>query len=189
MKKFLIFIVILLIFPDSIKVNSSILLINKNNPLPKSYIPNNLTHVSYIHTFKDIMLDYDCYMAYIKLYNDSNLPFIIYSGYRSYEYQQLIYVGDKYQAKPGESEHQSGLAIDVTIDGVGLHEEFGHTKEGKWLNDNCHKYGFIIRYPKNKEAITGFLYEPWHIRYVGIDVAHIIYKNDITLEEYINNNY
>jgi hypothetical protein len=87
---------------------------------------------------------------------------------------------------PGSSEHQTGLSIDVSSDSVGcaLEESFGATADGKWLAKNCHKYGFIIRYPKNKTKITGYSYEPWHIRYVGRKLATYLYKNDLTLEEY-----
>ena len=87
---------------------------------------------------------------------------------------------------PGSSEHQTGLTIDVSAKSVGyrLDQSFGDTKEGKWLAKHCHEYGFIIRYPYGKEKITGYSYEPWHIRYVGISIAGYLYKNDLTLEEY-----
>ena len=86
-------------------------------------------------------------------------------------------------AKPGHSEHQTGLSIDV--EGSNLdYDLFAESKEFNWMKNNAHKYGFILRYPKGKEHITGFKYEPWHYRYVGKDVASYIYKNNITLEEY-----
>lgn len=113
------------------------------------------------------------------------------SGYRSYYSQQSIYNGyvakwgqeytDKVSARPGHSEHQTGLAFDITS----LNTDYSNTAEGKWLESNCHKYGFIIRYPKDKTYITGYSYEPWHIRYVGVDVATYIMKNNLTLEEYL----
>lgn len=90
-------------------------------------------------------------------------------------------VKDGIAARAGHSEHQTGLAFDV---GSGL-ESFGNTAAGKWLETNCHKYGFIIRYPKYKELITGYNYEPWHIRYVGIEVATEIMENNLTLEEFL----
>lgn len=114
------------------------------------------------------------------------------SGYRSYYDQQYIYnnyvardgkaEADRYSARPGHSEHQTGMAIDVNS----LYQSFENTNEGIWLNNNCYKYGFIIRYPKGKEEITGYMFEPWHIRYVGVDLATTLYNNGdwITIEEY-----
>ena len=119
-----------------------------------------------------------------------NIPLL--SGFRSYSRQQTLYnnyvardgvtLADTYSARPGHSEHQSGLAFDVGK----LDNNYGETAAGKWLKDNAHKYGFIIRYLKGKESITGYQYEPWHIRYVGIDHATKIYEQGITLEEYLN---
>lgn len=118
-----------------------------------------------------------------------NLPLI--SGYRSYDTQVAIYNrninnrGMAYtlvsSAKPGHSEHQTGLAFDVGQ----ISASFGNTKAGIWLEQNCYKYGFIIRYPQYKEGITGYKYEPWHIRYVGEKAAAEIMKNNLTLEEYL----
>ena len=87
---------------------------------------------------------------------------------------------DIYSARPGYSEHQTGLCTDInTVD-----SSFANTKEAKWLADNSYKYGFILRFPKGKEDITGYKYEPWHYRYVGEETAKIIYDEDLTLEEY-----
>lgn len=116
----------------------------------------------------------------------------IQSGYRSYARQEGIYnnyvmldgqvAADTYSARPGHSEHQSGLAFDLnTID-----DSFTNTNEGKWVNENCYRYGFIIRYPKGKDNITGYMHESWHLRYVGVDLATALYNNGewITIEEY-----
>lgn len=116
----------------------------------------------------------------------------IQSGYRSYYTQDYIYnnyvardgqvAADTYSARPGHSEHQSGLAFDLnTID-----DSFTNTAEGKWVNNNCYRYGFIIRYPKGKDNITGYMHESWHLRYVGVDLATALYNNGdwITMEEY-----
>ena len=115
------------------------------------------------------------------------------SGYRSYDTQEYLYnnyvsrdgkeKADTYSARAGTSEHQTGLATDINS----VSSKFENTKEFKWLKDNAHKYGFILRYPKGKEHITGYMYEPWHYRYVGKDVAKIIYENDFTYEEYYVN--
>lgn len=112
------------------------------------------------------------------------------SGFRSYELQQSLYnrycdrdgkeAADRYSARPGHSEHQSGLALDLNE----ISSSFANTDEGKWVEENCHKYGFILRYPREKEAQTGYMYEPWHIRYVGVSVAERIYNSGLCLEEY-----
>jgi D-alanyl-D-alanine carboxypeptidase len=93
---------------------------------------------------------------------------------------------DLVSAKPGTSEHQLGLAMDVTSESVGfdLLESFGETEEGQYIADHAHEYGFIIRYPQGKTAITGYSYEPWHLRYLGVDVATDIYNSGKTMEEY-----
>ena len=112
------------------------------------------------------------------------------SPYRSYEVQKGLYEwyasydgydnADTYSARPGHSEHQTGLAFDLNS----IDDSFADTKEGKWVAENCHKYGFIIRYPKGKEDITGYMYESWHIRYLGVDMATKVYESGKTLEEY-----
>jgi len=118
------------------------------------------------------------------------------SGYRSYERQRDIFksnlkkngeVANKYSARAGQSEHQTGLAIDITCEAINfsLDEEFENTFEYNWLKENVHKYGFIIRYPKGKEEVTGYNFEPWHLRYVGEDMAEEIFFSNITLDEYL----
>jgi D-alanyl-D-alanine carboxypeptidase len=118
------------------------------------------------------------------------------SGFRSYELQKTIYARNiaelgeteakRQSAYPGNSEHQTGLAMDISSAAMGysLRQSFGDTREGKWLKENAGAFGFIIRYPKGKEAITGYIYEPWHVRYVGREVAVEIMRKGITLEEY-----
>lgn len=114
------------------------------------------------------------------------------SGYRSYYDQKNIYnnyvardgqaAADTYSARPGHSEHQTGLAFDLNT----ISNAFANTPEGKWVAENCHKYGLILRYPKGKDNITGYIYEPWHLRYIGGDLPSKLYNNGnwITLEEY-----
>lgn len=118
------------------------------------------------------------------------------SAYRSYNTQKSIYnywlnargkaYASKYVALPGHSEHQTGLAVDITSKRMrfGLDESFDQTPEGKWLINNAHRYGFILRYPKGKERITGYNYEPWHLRYVGVKEATVMKKNNWTFEEW-----
>ena len=119
------------------------------------------------------------------------------SGYRSYGRQQLLFRNNLrrngleytslYSAMPGRSEHQTGWAMDITANSVDnkLSTKFGETAEGQWVTENCYKYGFIIRYPKGKEDITGYAYEPWHLRYVGKDLANKLYQENMVLEEYV----
>lgn len=129
---------------------------------------------------------------------EEGVIFYATSGFRSYSTQKAIFDrksdqrGEKAAnasvANPGYSEHQTGLAMDVeghSSLGIGLVDDFGETPEGKWLAQHCHEYGFIIRYPKGKTSITGYIYEPWHIRFVGKEAANEIFEMDITFEEYI----
>lgn len=133
--------------------------------------------------------------AFNKMKKDATnegLDIYISSGFRSYSTQEYTYdywvsldgkeLADTYSARPGHSEHQTGLAIDLNS----IDDSFASTKEGKWVNENCYKYGFIIRYPKGKDDITGYKYESWHLRYVGVELATKLYNNGkwITMEEY-----
>ena len=120
------------------------------------------------------------------------------SGFRSYSTQKAIFErkletmsersANASVAKPGYSEHQTGLAMDIegeSTKNTGLTEAFGESPEGIWVAENCHEYGFIIRYPKDKTDITGYVYEPWHLRYVGLEAAEEITELGVTFEEYI----
>ena len=115
-----------------------------------------------------------------------NVQIMINSSYRSYKNQESThkYYGDKIAARPGHSEHQTGLGIDITSIAHPGGTAFGESEEGKWIIENCWRYGFIIRYPKGKEDITGYDNEPWHFRYVGEEVAKQIKDEDITFDEY-----
>ena len=176
-----------------------LLLVNKTNSLHETYIPEDLVNVSSKYK-AGIKLDKKTYENFLKMQEDAlkrGYNIDIMSGYRDYLYQDKIYnklVQDKgfnYAisriAKPGCSEHQTGLAIDICVyreDKCYIEEEVTDFVEVKWLHQNCHRYGFILRYPFGKEDITGYSYEPWHLRYVG-DIASQIYNKDITLEEYL----
>lgn len=156
-----------------------ILVVNKTYSLPKSYAPGWETEAS-PHLWEMIS---DAKSEGIELWMSS--------GYRSWYDQQYIYNGyvaedgqeaaDRYSARPGHSEHQTGLAYDLND----LSHDFGETPEGKWVAGNCYKYGFIIRYPKEKEHITGYIYEPWHIRYLGVEKATEVYESGLCLEEFL----
>ncbi len=128
--------------------------------------------------------------------SEEGLTLLGRTGYRSYEAQENIFINfvnnhgyeeaRTFSAKPGQSEHQTGLAMDITADSVdgGLSGDFGSTEEGQWVEENAHLHGYIIRYPRDKEEITGYIYEPWHIRYVGVDLATELYETGLTMEEY-----
>ncbi len=178
-----------------------LMLVNKDNALPKDYVPDNLTSVSAAtQAASGQKLSKPAAAAFEKLVaaakeNDHTIKLI--SGFRSYETQQQLYKnyvlkdGDyasEYSAEPGHSEHQTGLAADVSSPSVeyDLIQRFGETKEGIWLAENAHKFGFIVRYNAGKEDITGYIYEPWHIRYVGKEAALEMHLQNLTLEEYLN---
>lgn len=122
---------------------------------------------------------------------EEGLDLFVISSFRTFEYQYNLYsnyllrsgrdAADRYSARPGFSEHHTGLAFDLNS----ADQSFGKTAEGIWLADNCSRFGFIIRYPKDKEDITGYMYEPWHIRYLGSDIASEITEKGICLEEYL----
>ena len=156
------------------------LVVNKTYTLPSSY-GNGLTNAT-TEAFNKMQ-------AAAKV---DGLNIYISSGFRSYSYQKTLYnnyvnrdgfvAADTYSARAGHSEHQSGLAFDVNT----INDSFANTEEGKWLNDNCYKYGFILRYPNGKSDETGYQYEPWHFRYVGVELAEKLYNNGnwITVEDY-----
>ena len=131
------------------------------------------------------------------MYEDAkkqNIIFKITTAYRDYNFQSILYnnyvnsdgktLADTYSARPGYSEHQLGYSFDLTNEDYADFSEFEYTDEYKWLQENAYKYGFILRYPKDKEYITGYVFESWHYRYVGNDISTYIYENDITYEEY-----
>lgn len=166
---------------DGLTSIDGILIVNNSFSLPESYGIG--------------AIQKDAYAEFNNLLTDARadgVHFSLLSGYRSYRTQKEIYddyvskhgkeAADKAVSRPGYSEHQTGYALDLN----NAEESFGNTNEGKWLAANCAKYGFIIRYPKGKESVTGRQYQPWHIRYVGPELAKKLYNNGewITLEEY-----
>ncbi len=180
-------------------------IINRDHPLTEFYRPDDLVAPDIPFSFSNKTLDKRklkqvAATALEELYNaalaEEGLTIYGVSGYRSYDRQYDIYGANLitrgirhtnlYSAAPGNSEHQTGLAIDVSCQSVNFNliERFASTPEGLWLKDNCWRFGFILRYPKDKEHITGYAYEPWHIRYVGVPLAYYLYTNNLTLEEY-----
>jgi zinc D-Ala-D-Ala carboxypeptidase len=185
---------------------NTLALVNKLYGLPEDYIPNDLKRPDVTFPFGDQDLEKsllrkeaaDALEEMFEGAKNEGIELYAISGYRSYERQDNLYVSEvskvgeekaaQVVAVPGTSEHQTGLAMDISSKSAGLrlNEQFGHTEEGRWLAENAHKYGYILRYPKGKEDITGYMYEPWHFRYVGVKAAEEIYKNQLTMEEYFD---
>lgn len=181
-------------------------LVNKEFALPEGYAPKDLVrpNVSFSFGDQDIEKSYmrkEAAEALEKMFTEAGnhqMQLFAVSGYRSYERQVQVFNNEvqnvgrdqavQVVAVPGNSEHQTGLSMDISSESANfsLSEQFGQTPEGKWLAANAHKFGFILRYPNGKEGITGYQYEAWHFRYVGIKAATEIYENDLTLEEYFN---
>lgn len=158
---------------------NGVLLVNKQHGLPYSYGSG---------------VDASAYAALQQLQNaaaSNGHEMTLISGYRSYDYQASLYNGyvmmdgqaaaDRYSARPGYSEHQTGLAFDIGK----LDQNYGYSPAGQWLAQHAHEYGFIIRYPQGKEHVTGYMYEPWHVRYLGVTLASNVYMSGLTLEEYL----
>ena len=180
-------------------------IVNKERSLPDGYEPGDLVEPDVPFSFDEPHekrhMRQEAAEALEKLFaaaDSEGIELRAVSGYRSYARQKSVYeshVASKGEAEasrisafPGTSEHQTGLTIDVSSPSAGnaLEQAFGQTKEGLWLADNAPEYGFIIRYPEGREGITGYVYEPWHIRYVGEDLALDIAQSGLTLEEYFD---
>lgn len=166
---------------DGVSYIGDLLIVNKTYSLPDNYNPGGLTD-EFMDAFYDMQ-------AHAEL---DGIDLWIQSGFRSYDTQEDLYnyyvsidgkeAADTYSSRPGHSEHQSGLAADIN----NPDESFNGTKEAEWLKENCYKYGFIIRFPEGKEDSTGYIYESWHIRYVGKEWAKKITESGKSLEEYFN---
>lgn len=181
-----------------------LILVNKNNYLDKNYIPEDLKAIAYFAKDRSAESRFmraeaaDHFNRMVELAKEAGIEIVMTTAYRSYGFQSVLYnnyvakygqaEADKFSAKPGFSEHQTGLSVDVSAPSVGyaLKESFDQTTEWKWLTENMTDYGFILRYPKGKTGITGYMYEPWHLRYVGTEIAKIITDENITFEEYMN---
>ncbi len=177
-------------------LNKITIIVNKYNYLTRDYVPKNLESIplSYARSgMKLVNVAKDAYVEMAKAAEKQKLKLVVTSSYRDYEYQEDIYnryvksdgkeAADTYSGRPGFSEHQTGLAVDL-YNGKKLYTEFEDTKEFDWMQDNAYKYGFILRFPKDKDNITGYQYESWHYRYVGKEIAQYIHEHDITYEEY-----
>ncbi len=186
--------------PESITV-----IVNKKRSLPDGYIPPDLVVPNVAFSYSGVLekshMRKEAAAALEQLFAASKkdgLDLRAVSGYRSYKRQVAIYKNnvatkgqeytDRVSARPGTSEHQTGLAIDVSGPGIGygLEQSFGATKEGKWLKQHAPEYGFVIRYTENGESSTGYTWEPWHIRYIGKAIAQDVTSKGMTLEQYFD---
>ena len=196
-------------YSDSITVTDDsdmTLLVNKSHALPEGYAPSDLEIMEQYGCVQGE--DYSCQdVAYMELRSEALQAYYqwcqaaqeqgIYiraiAGYRSYDYQAGLWnynagiygeeYADQYYARPGQSEHNSGLAVDITFNGYNFNEI--ELYDGyEWILSSAHEYGFILRYPEDKQDITRYGYESWHFRYVGKEAAEVIYRNNWTLEEY-----
>ncbi len=181
-----------------------LVLVNKEYALSDQFVPADLVRPNVSFSFGDQKLEQsllrkDTALALENMFAEAKkagIELFAVSGYRSFSRQKTLFdaevskVGEKKAeqavAVPGTSEHQSGLAMDIAGRSTNFYltADFTNTLEGKWLAENAHRFGFILRYPKGKENITHYEFEPWHFRYVGVKAATIIYKHQWTLEEY-----
>lgn len=176
--------------------DEKLMLVNKYNHLPENYNPSDIVDVKNWYCYGENKIKEEVYQKFIEMFNaaeSDGKKIIISSGFRTYDEQKETYnnyvdrygvkKADSLAARPGFSEHETGLTLDITT-GTATKDTFEDTEAFKWLNENSYKYGFILRYPKDKEDITGYDYEPWHYRYVGVEVATKIHELDITFDEY-----
>src|SRR5574344_193897 len=173
-----------------------LMLVNKYNYLNEDYVPDKIMNVDSSYAYADNSTREDVFEAFKNMYNDAlldNITLIINSSYRNYQDQDEVWTArkkaygaqkaDNYAARAGFSEHQTGLALDINQFNT-TEKDFENTEAFTWLSNNAYKYGFILRYPKDKENITGYSYESWHYRYVGKDTAEKIVNEGITFDEY-----
>lgn len=186
-------------YTDVVKTDTSkgkLMLVNKYYALRKDYQPKNLVSISNQYGYGENAIEKEVFNHYLEMYQDAKqegLTLIVTSSYRDYDYQEELWNqyknqqgqewADSVSARAGQSEHQTGLTMDIATYGS-VFNDFENTDEFKWMEKNAYKYGFILRYPKGKEDITGYDYESWHYRYVGVDTATKIHKLGITYDEY-----
>ncbi|EXJ22951.1 D-alanyl-D-alanine carboxypeptidase [Alkalibacterium sp. AK22] len=188
---------------DLLKPSSIKALVNKQYALPEDYSPEDLVTVEVPTILENPEVNQLREAASIALSDmfqaaeEEGIKLYARSGYRSYQTQVQLFdsyvsnhgeeAANRYSARPGESEHQTGLAMDVTSESANyqLSEAFGDTEEGMWVAERAHEFGFVIRYPRGKEDVTGYQFEPWHLRYFGEELAQEIYESGLTYEEYL----
>ena len=177
-------------------LNTTNILVNKHYYLEENYEPENLEAIDKKYALSGMKMVKEAKEAFENMASDAKkekLNIVAMSTYRSYDYQVDLYnryvrqdgkeAADTYSGRPGHSEHQTGLAVDVYDNEID-YTKFEKTNEFKWMNEHAQEYGFILRFPKDKENETGYMYESWHYRYVGIEAATYIKENNISFEEY-----
>ena len=186
-------------YEDQLSLGGNLFLVNKEFMIGADYVPDDLVMPDVKKSSSAVLMRKKAAQALEEMFaaaKEEKITLVAVSGYRSYQTQRAIYnrrrkaAGkahvERFVAVPGASEHQLGLAMDVSRSKTaGLKASFGKTKEGIWLAENCYRFGFILRYRQEWEDVTGYGYEPWHIRYVGAEHALRIRELDIPLEEYI----
>ncbi len=187
-------------YENDISTNSSddtLLIVNKYYKLDENFEPNNLVTINNNYAYENNKITKDANDAYVSMWNaakNDGYKLIVNSSYRDYKEQEDVYnnikmykgerEADKVAARPGHSEHQTGLAIDVFEINNQLTGTFKNSPAYTWLKENAHIYGYIERYPEEKEYLTGYSFESWHWRYVGLEAAKIIHEDNITYDEY-----
>ena len=184
-----------------------LILVNKQNYLPENYVPEDLESLKYYakdrtadaRFMKKVAADH--FHEMVEAAQEEGIDIVSTTAYRSFAFQKNLYnhyvstkgqeEADKVSARPGSSEHQTGLVADLSTSEINYvnGSAFGNSAAGKWIAEHCWEYGFIVRYPDGMEGITGYTYEPWHVRYVGETAAKEIFHEGITLEEYIEENH
>lgn len=181
--------------------------VDKYRKLPVDYLPDDLKNVNKKYCSRSLKLRSEACEAFETMCEaaiEDGISLIAVSAFRDYDYQEKVYykyytkkmslneynaTRDRVSARAGHSEHQTGYAVDVGCDEDSLLEEsFENTEAGIWIAHNCVNYGFILRYPKGKEHITGYKYEPWHLRYLGVDLARKVYDSGLTYDEFCARN-
>lgn len=175
-----------------------VVLVSKIRQLPKDYIPADLEVIDSKYNEGELLLRHNARLAFenmCEIAKQEGIYLKAISTFRSYNYQQQVYYKnynedmplaayqqerDRVSARAGHSEHQTGLAVDINE----LEQSFEDTAEAKWLFNNAYKYGFILRYPKGKDKITGYDYEPWHYRYLGCELSEAVYLSGFTYDEF-----
>ncbi|MEF9893516.1 M15 family metallopeptidase [Anaerorhabdus sp.] len=186
---------------DHTSYDSIYVIINKTHPLPEDYEPTDLVVPNVKATKDGLTMRKEAAEALEVMFNaakEEGHTLIFGSGYRSYSTQERLFnnyvardgedAANRYSARPGQSEHQTGLAADIGDGSLAnwLKNSFKDTPEGIWLKENSYKYGFVLRFMDGKEDITGYMFEPWHFRYVGVEEAQKIVDSGLTLEEFYN---
>lgn len=185
------------------EANGLFLLVNKENPIDADYVPEDLEPIRYYAEDRNANSRYmraeaaEHFHELVEAAAQEGIDIVMTTAYRSYEFQEILWnynvsqkgeeEANKTSARPGESEHQTGLAVDLSTSEIDYRNsyDFENTAAGQWVAENAHRFGFIIRFPQNKTDITGYSYEPWHLRYVGETAAADIYEQNLTLEEYV----